>query len=615
MLQKLTIQNYAIIDHLEIDFASGLNIITGQTGAGKSILLGALGLIAGGKADAGAVGIRQIGEQDDGQNKAGGNCVVEATFDISGYDLQDFFEAHDLDYQDVICVRRTVAAAAGRSRAFVEDSPVSLQVLKELCGRLVDIHSQHQTLLLADADFQIKILDAIAQQTVLLSSYQSAYRELRAAERELVARTAGAAELAKQRDYLSFQVEQLERAAVKVGEVAQLELQQTELANATDIAQSLGMCNQAIEDSEQGVLITLKGVLVSLGRITKCYSHGQELYARVDSAYLELRDLAETAQALLDRVEIDPSGLQKVTERLDMIYSLCLKHGVGHGDDLPAVYDTMSAQLLELDDSQQHIAALAERVHVFSQRALELAEELHTGRVAVVDVLQDHVVEILGGLGIGHAVFEVGIEINATADGAKGGKGIDSTSALGVFGYDHVSFRFSGNKGVAAQPLEAVASGGEMSRLMLAIKSLVSRRLKLPTIIFDEIDTGVSGAVADMMGRIIEGMGCNMQVINITHLPQIAAKGDHHFVVAKVDGVGTTVTKLSPEERVEHIAMMLSGTNVTQAARVQAVELISSSAARVRTGAEITTSQSEPKVKKPTSKSTSTSTSKVNKIK
>lgn len=567
MLRRLTVQNYAIIDHLEIDFSGGLNIITGQTGAGKSILLGALGLIAGQKAEASVV--------RDGSD----SCVVEAEFDVYGYGIEGVFEelGVDLPSRDFgngsshgsgstvasmpIIVRRVISAA-GRSRAFVDDMPVALTVLKDLCARLVDIHSQHQTMLLSDGDFQIRIVDAIAQDGDLLAKYGGVWNAWREAQRRLSQLEAQAAQAAKQRDYLAFQVQQLEELDVKVGEVAELEAEQRELANATEIVQGLAGAYSVFDEPEVGVLAGLRAAMVALQRVSKYHSLSEALYGRVDSAYIELRDVADSCAEMAERVEVNPRRLEVVDARLDAIYSLCLKHGVQNGDELVEIYNQMSEQLMALDGSHEELVQLHIQVDKLHERAGVLADELHVVRCSVVDGLQKHVVEVLGELGIKGAKFVVDVKRREGELCATGG--------------DNVNFYFSGNASMAVQPLERVASGGEMSRLMLSIKSLVCKRLKLPTIIFDEIDTGVSGAVADKMGEIICGMGRDMQVINITHLPQVAVKGDTHFMVYKDDVRGTQIVRLDTAQRVEHIAQMLSGAEVTEAARVQAGVLLSS---------------------------------------
>lgn len=547
MLRQLTIENYAIIESLDIEFHAGLNTITGETGAGKSILLGALGLLSGDRADSSVIG------------DTSKSCVVEAVF--SDVDVAKFMQDHDIEpssegHEQQVVVRRVITAA-GRSRAFVNDTPVNLNDLRELSESLIDIHSQHQTLLLAHGDFQTRITDAVAGNN--LTRYQTLYADLRKQTRELKQLEAKSAESRRQAEFLGYQIEQIDGVGVREDEFERLREQQLVLSHATEIAGGLGYCSEVLGEEQVGVVIGLKSVWQSLNKLRHNFIHAEELAERLNSSYLEIKDIAADIDRALDKVEVNPQLLAQIDERLDVIYTLCHKHNVETVTELLDRKDEMQAELDEIENVDQTIVKLRESVETLAAEALAEAAAISKARREVVPVIARRVIETLQELGIKGAAFEIEIT---------------PLSELAAMGTDKVRFLFSGNAGQAVQAIEAVASGGEMSRLMLSLKWLVSQSVQLPTIILDEIDTGVSGAVADKMGQIIGSMSRNMQVLNITHLPQVASKGENHYYVYKEAGRGTHIRRLTAEERVEYIATMLSGSSVTQAALLQAQELL-----------------------------------------
>lgn len=564
MLKHLNIENYAIIGHLDIDFHPGLNIITGETGAGKSILLGALSLLGGARADAGAI--------RDGEN----SCVIEAEFDIAPYkdDLLPVFEENDLDWEDTIAVRRTITSA-GKSRAFIADIPVTLTALRAVADRLVDIHSQHQTLLLAGTGFQTHLVDAVAGHLPLVLSYTAHFKQLNALKSDLHKAVTANETAAKERDYLQYQLEQLLALKLRSGEVAELEAEQNLLTHAEEIAQGLDYCVGMLtaDDGplEGGITAGTRAMRQTLHKLANRYPAAKELGDRMESVYLELKDMAEECERRRDEVQIDPERLAVVTQRLDDIYTLCRKHRIDEEhaeEELLRLQQELDEQLQEFDAAEGHIRELKREIAELEAQAVAEAERITQGRQKAAPRIEKHVVKTLSELGIKGATFEVRI--------APAKNGLTATGA------DEVAMHFSGNAGHAPQPIEQVASGGEMSRVMLALKGLVATSMRMPTIVFDEIDTGVSGGVADKMGAIIAAMGDSMQVLNITHLPQVASKGQHHYYVYKEalsgkgenDGGGTHIRELTPDERIEHIAAMLSGSAVTEAARIQARELL-----------------------------------------
>ena len=545
MLRTLTVENYVLIDRLEMELDRSLNIITGQTGAGKSILLGALGLLLGNKAEGGAM-------RDESRN-----CVIEGVFDVEGYGLEGFFDENDLDYDPSLTIRRVITPA-GKSRSYVNDLPVGQGVLRELGVRLVDIHSQHRNLILSDDKFRIGVVDRIAGCGALVGEYRKVYDELQAAERELAALRAEAERNRRDEEWIRFQVEELTAANLREGELARIEAEQSVLANADAIGEAIVASRNALDDEQMGVLLQLKTIEQAMNGIAPTLPLAGELFERVHSALLDLKDVSSELATAAEHIDADPERLSQVVARIDLIYSLQQKHRVTTEAELIALREKYSAQLQTITTGDERIAALERHIKDLRNEALRRADEIHAERTKAVPAIDSELGATLAELGMPSARFTV--EVAAQEE-------------LMATGRDRVSFLFSANVGLSPQPVEKIASGGEISRVMLALKALVARSMQLPTIIFDEIDTGVSGQIADAMGRIISDLSRSMQVINITHLPQVASKGKTHFVVYKEDtllGAMTSIRQLSARERVDEIAKMLSGSTVTSAAMEQA---------------------------------------------
>ena len=548
MIQRVTVENYALIRHLDITLGSGLNIITGETGAGKSILLGALGLILGNRADSAALA----------DNVS--NCVVEAEFDLSGYGLESFFEEQELEY-DTPCIVRRVITPAGKSRAYVNDLPVQLTTLKELGLRLVDIHSQHRSLLVASEDFRREVVDNFSASHALLSRYAEAYSALQSAERELAKTRAEAERNSADEEWVRYQWEQLSSAALREGELAELEQRQSELANSEEIGERIGGTVEALGAEERGVLAMLKASEQSMRHLARVWSGGEEVAERLRSVQVELKDIEATLSDALDRVDADPNALAAVEERLATIYALLRKHKVESVEELLAIQAEFGRRMELITDLDSVIARLEAEVAAARKVAQSVADELTALRQRGAEALSSGVTEMLGRLGMSGARFLCRV----------------TPDVLRESGADIIEFVFSSSPAGTLLPIEKIASGGEISRVMLCLKAIAARCAKLPTIIFDEIDTGVSGRVADEMGEVITELSASMQVLNITHLPQVASKGDDHFVVYKEvtnDGAESRIRRLTTDERVEEIAKMLSGSVVTDAAREQAKQLL-----------------------------------------
>ena len=541
MLRRLSVSNYILIDSLEIEFDPRLNIITGETGAGKSILLGALGLLLGNKNEGAALRDTQR------------NCVIEGVFDIAAYGLRPFFEANDLDYADEAVVRR-ILTPAGKSRAYINDLPVQLTQLREFGSRLIDIHSQHQNLILASEEFRTEALDTVAGNGELRAAYCAKYERLQELQRTCARLRAEADAARRDEEWLRYQSEELTAARLRAGEVAELEAEQAVLANADRIGEAITAVRNAFDGDEIGVLAQVKNAEVEIGRLGGSYPHAADLSRRLRSALEELKDIVATLAEDGERIETNPERLQKVDDRLNTLYTLCQKHRAADEGELIALRDRYAAQLDAITHSDEELAALQAEIGAARNEAELLASELHRTREQAAPAFAGQIVATLVRLGMPDARFEAAV--------------VDC-GALTEGGRDRVEFRFSANRTTPPAAVERIASGGELSRVMLALKALLARRMQLPTILFDEIDTGVSGRIADAMGEIICALAETMQVVDITHLPQVASKGSTHFVVYKRDGE-THIARLTPDERTTEIAKMLSGSEVTEAAMTQA---------------------------------------------
>ena len=549
MIKSLHIENYALISRLDINLHEGFSVITGETGAGKSIILGAIGLLKGQRADMRSI---KTGEK---------RCVVEAVFNISNHEFQQFFDDNDLDYDPQECVVRRELTAAGKSRAFINDTPVTAALLKELGDKLLDVHSQHQNLLLNNEGFQIEVLDIIAADTPLLADYRQAYRQWR----NLVAELQEAEEAAKRshedEDYWRFQYQQLAEAALNDEQEQETLEQEAEiLEHAEDIREHLYAAQNLIDgnSSDEGIstLSMLKQAIASLNHISDRYQQAESLAERIDSCYIELKDVADELEAASTGVEDNPERLMQVQERLNLIYTLQRKHHVDTLAELMAIRDDFGRKLDAADNSEERIAELKKQAGEAFTKAAGLADQLTKARTQAARKIETLMVEHLQELGMPNVRFSIQI-------------GSDQERLM-PSGADKVTFLFSANKNGELQNVSKVASGGEIARVMLSLKALIASAVQLPTIIFDEIDTGVSGKIAEKMAHIMNQMGSNgRQVISITHLPQIASLGSHHYKVFKEDdddATHTHIVELDPQQRVEEIAHMLSGSELTEAA-------------------------------------------------
>ena len=556
MLSRLQVKNYVLIDSLEIDFPEGLVIITGQTGAGKSILLGALSLVMGSKADASMV------------SEGADNCVVEAEFQIGAdeEDIRQMLEENDVEWEAGHLIVRRVVNRSGRSRAFVNDSPVSVQVLQDISSRLVDIHSQHQTLLLSDRQFQLSVLDHYAGNSALLEECSSLWREQNAIKAELAALEADISRVAGERDYNEAQFRQLEAASLRAGELAELEEEQKQLANAEEIKTSLSMVEALFtaSSSSDGVSIdaSLKEAARQLSKISRYMTSATELSERVDSCRRELDDILSDVEDLNSRTELSESRLMEVEDRMSLLYGLMQKHSCADEIELIALRDRLSDKLFDSTKLEERRTYLNDKLQTVAARLSDVASRLHESRLSASGSFAEAITESVRFMELPFAAFEVSI----------------TDAPLGISGKDSVSFMFSAT-GRNVVEVSKCASGGELSRIMLALKAMLARYKKMPTMIFDEIDTGVSGSVADKMGSVICAMGSYMQVFAITHLPQVAAKGSAHYMVSKeIDPASSkavsTISRLSDQERLLEVARMLSGSVMTDAAIENARELL-----------------------------------------
>lgn len=550
MLRSLLIQNYALIEKLDINLYQGFSVITGETGAGKSIILGAIGLLLGQRAD-----VKTI-------RKGAAKCIIEARFDVSAYGMKSYFEQNELEYEDE-CILRRELYASGKSRAFINDSPASLAQMKELGEQLIDIHSQHQNLLLNKEGFQLNVLDLIAHDEALLASYQAVYDEWKEVQQELADLIARAEQNKTDEDYLRFQLNQLEEANLTSGEQEELEQEADTLSHAEEIKAGFYHISQTFCGDESGLLSELKECLNRMRDLQHIYQPAGELADRLDSTYIELKDIADEAADQEEKVEFNPKRLDEVNERLNLIYTLQKKHRLSTVEELLTLADEYASKLSAITSSESDIAALRERSEKLKGCILEKAAMLTEARSLAARQVEGEMAARLMPLGIPNVRFQVCI---------------GPRKEPGRYGMDTVSFLFSANKNGNLQNVSSVASGGEIARVMLSIKAMIAGAVKLPTIIFDEIDTGVSGEIADRMADIMQEMADNeRQVISITHLPQIAARGSVHYKVYKQDNDTETnshIRQLEPDERVEEIAHMLSGSILTEAALSNARALL-----------------------------------------
>ena len=550
MLRSLFIQNYALIDKLDIDFENGFSVITGETGAGKSIILGAIGLLLGQRADVKAI--------RNGATK----CVIEAHFDIASYQLQTLFDENEWEYEDECIIRRELSAT-GKSRAFVNDSPASLAQIKELGELLVDVHSQHQNLLLSNEGFQIKALDVIVHNEQLLTEYRSLYNDWKKAKQQLVLLVEEADKNRADEDYYRYQVEQLENAHLVDGEQEELEEESDILNHAEEIKAQLYKVEQIAMSDDMSLLQGLKECVNAMQALNNVYPDSSELSDRLESCYIELKDIAEEVASKNERIEFNPSRLEEVTDRLNLIYSLQQKYHANSISELLSLQEEFATKLSAISSSDETIQQLQKQVDKLFAEVIAKADCLSKQRKSASEVIEKQMCEQLTLLGMPNVQFRV--------DFAK-------RKEPNLLGMDSVNFLFSANKNATLQNISSVASGGEIARVMLTIKALIAKEVKLPTIIFDEIDTGVSGEIADRMATIMLEMGeANRQVISITHLPQIASKGRAHYKVFKQDSeteTNSNIRRLTDEERINEVAQMLSGATLTEAALHNAKALL-----------------------------------------
>lgn len=553
MLKKLDIRNFTLIDHLEMALYPGFSVITGETGAGKSIVIGAIGLLLGNRADA-----KQVKRGCD-------KCIIEATFDLSIYHsdvLKDFFEDNDLDYEPEECLLRREVNANGKSRAFINDTPVTLALMRELGEQLIDVHSQHQNLLLSKEDFQLNVVDIIARDRQQLADYRAAFAEYRSAQRRLEELREQIATSRDNEDFLRFQQKELSEANLASGEQEQLEQEAELMSHAEDIKRALHEADYGLSGDDTGIVNLTRSIAAQLRSVADVYPEAQELAERLESCFIELKDISQEIASKVDDVEYDPQRFNLITQRLDTIYTLQQKFHVQTVDELLDRLNGINAQLDNIDNSDEELQELERSVEKLHAVCVEKAVVLTDMRRKSATVVEQELSKLLVPLGIPKVRFKVDV----------------SPADLSTNGADKVMFLFSANSSTDMQPVSQVASGGEIARVMLSLKAMISKAIGLPTIIFDEIDTGVSGRVAEQMAHIMRDMGkANRQVLCITHLPQIAAAGSTHYKVAKQEteqGTVSTMTQLSDEQRITEIAQMLSGSDVSQAAVDNAKSLL-----------------------------------------
>ena len=550
MLKQLYIKNFTLIDELDIQLFPGFSVITGETGAGKSIILGALSLLLGQRADSKSI-------------KSGcDRCIIEAHFDLSRYQLESLFADNDIDYDNEDCIFRRELTSTGKSRSFINDTPVSLAVMKSIGQQLVDIHSQHQNLLLQEEDFQLNVVDIIAQDGKQLSDYQQAFKDYQTARKAVVRMQEELAKAAENEDFMRFQYNELQEANLEPGQQEELEQESETLSHVEDIKEALFNAEGILSGEEANLVESLREVSRTLSGIKGVFADVAEVTERIDSCYIELKDIAAEVSQLSSHVDYDPKRLDFINDQLGIIYSLEKKHRVETVEELITLRNQLKEQLSHLDNSSEEMDILRQQEKAAREKALKKASELNALRLKAAQKVEKEMKSRLVPLGIPNIRFVVDITQTEMTDK----------------GTDKVAFLFSANTSTAMQPVAQIASGGEIARVMLSLKAMISGTVKLPTIIFDEIDTGVSGRVAEMMAKIMQEMGqTDRQVISITHLPQIAALGRHHYKVFKEEtkeGTKSRMSLLSDEERIQEIAQMLSGSDVTTAAINNAKELL-----------------------------------------
>ena len=547
MLKRLYIKNFTLIDELDIDLYQGFSVITGETGAGKSIILGAIGLLLGQRADSKVI-----------KDK----CVIEAHFDLSRYGLETFFNENDIEYDPTDCIIRRELTSAGKSRAFINDTPVQLNLLKELGEQLIDIHSQHQNLLLNKQDFQLSVVDIIADNTKPLTQYQQTYNEYQSVSKDLEALREAIANNRQNQDFLQFQYDELANANLVEDEQEELEQKSDTMSHAEEIKSALYETDNALSADDTGVVSAIRSARSALSSIQHVFPAASELAQRLESSYIELKDISEEISSQLERVDFDPAELDAINNRLDRLYDLEKKYHVETVSELIAKREELKAQLNNIENSDEALAALQQRLATFQALAKKEADILTKRRLKAAQQIEKEMQSRLVPLGMPNVRFN----IQVTED------------TLGRTGQDKVAFLFSATTSTPLQPVSQVASGGEIARVMLSLKAMISGAVKLPTIIFDEIDTGVSGKIAEKMAEIMQEMGNHeRQVISITHLPQIAALGTTHYKVEKKEtaqGTISRMTQLSQEERIREIAQMLSGSDISDAAIQNAKQLL-----------------------------------------
>ena len=550
MLQQLYIKNFTLIDELDIELHPGFSVITGETGAGKSIILGAIGLLLGQRADSKSI------------KQGADRCVIEAHFDLSRYDLKPFFDENDIEYDDHDTIIRRELTAAGKSRAFINDTPVALTMLKELGDQLMDVHSQHQNLLLNKQDFQLNVVDILANDSKELEDYQQCFANYQQKTKELNLLREEIERNKQNADFLQFQYDELEAAQLAEGEQEELEQQSETMSHAEDIKTALYEADNALNGDESGVVSQVKSAYNALNGISKVMPKTAELTERLDSCRIELKDIADEVSQLLERTDFNPAELDNINNRLDRLYELEKKYHVETVEELIQQRDNLKLKLSHIENSDEAVSEMEKEVAKLRSLCAHRAETISTMRRATADNMRSNLAQRLEQLGMPHARFDVSI----------------TKTELGKNGQDSISFLFSANTSTPLQPVSQVASGGEIARVMLSLKAMISGAVKLPTIIFDEIDTGVSGKIAEKMAQIMQEMGrTERQVISITHLPQIAALGSHHYRVSKEETKNGTVshmTELNNEERITEIAQMLSGSDISDAAIQNAKELL-----------------------------------------